>query len=200
MESTHTTTYARVGFTGLFFTITFACFAHQEPVLHVFNHEGAVEVERLQDALYDLYICSFHDVYREFWSEKFEHFMHKNFNHYFEKFKSTDSMTLVVAKHGQDICGWILFDYNQDKSQAIIELICVDIHMKRQGIGKRLVCAIRDLIPEVTTMSLVTKKINTISPHFYESLGFVKTDFMLPEYNAELMQGYEWNEESKDLL
>jgi N-acetylglutamate synthase-like GNAT family acetyltransferase len=177
---------------------TLTCFAHQEPVLHVFNRQNRAEIEQLESPLYDLYINSFHNVYREFWSDEFKDFMQKNFNHYFEKFKSTDSMTLVIAERDRDMCGWMLYDYDQETGQAIVELICVDTNVRRQGIGKRLISAIRGLAPAVKTISVVTKKINSISPHFYESLGFAKTNFMLPEYNADLMQGYEWNAEEKD--
>lgn len=166
--------------------------AYQEPVFHVYGHEDAIAIEQLHDSLYELYIRSFHEIYREYWSEEFADFMQKAFDKYFKKLILTDAMTLVVATRDQDICGWILVDHKRESTRVIIELICVDSHVKRQGIGKRLIYAIRELFPEVTSVAVATMKFNTVARPFYESLGFIETDFMLPEYDPKRKQGYEW--------
>ena len=57
--------------------------------------------------------------------------------------------------------------------------------------GKALIFSIKNYASEVKSLAVVTRKINTISPLFYERLGFVKTNFMLAEYDADETQGYE---------
>lgn len=99
-------------------------------------------------------------------------------------------MLLIAAHKDSEIVGWALF--KRENESALLELLCISPQCWRQGIGRKLVFSICDYFPEVSHISVATRKINAISPHFYEGIGFKKTDFMLPEYSEENMQGFEW--------
>src|SRR6185436_18134189 len=115
----------------------------------------------------------------------------EKFDILFTKLKSSTSMILCVAYVDQALAGFAIFSYNKTRRSCVLEWICIDPTMQRQGIGKKLVFSVQDFISEITSIAVVTNKKNTISPHFYRSLGFIKTGFTLPEYDAALYQGYE---------
>ena len=94
-----------------------------------------------------------------------------------------------VATMDDALVGWILFC--KDQQRAIMDIICISPEYQRKGLGKKLIFSFRECWSEVTNLAVLTRKINAFSPLFYESLGFRKTNFMLPEYNPADVQGYE---------
>lgn len=133
---------------------------------------------------------AFKDVYKNVWSVELEEKVVATFDTYIKEWNINSNMVLITEKENDMLRGWALFKINND--QAILELVCVDPEYCRRGIGKRLVFSILEHYPNISRIGVVTRKINTISPEFYPALGFQKTDFLLPEYNADEIQGYEW--------
>jgi GNAT superfamily N-acetyltransferase len=95
---------------------------------------------------------------------------------------------LVVEKNDQ-VAGWTLLLCNEQS--VIIDIMCVDPLFQKQGVGKALIGAIKEYFPEIRSIAVVTKKVNAVSPFFYERLGFVKTDFLYANHTSDEFQGYE---------
>lgn len=147
---------------------------------HILKEDPAFEY-----ALKEIYDDAFNGIYgKNNWENMFEY--------YIGQFKESNDMMLYIALQNDHMAAWALFKH--DNESAILELLCVDPDFWRHGIGKKLVFAIRDYVPTINHIALVTRTVNRISPHFYESLGFKKTAFTLPEYSsmADQIQGYEW--------
>lgn len=147
---------------------------------------------QFEAALKDTFVSAFKTIYKNEWDDRFQEYMLQIFSRYLERFKSTDDMVLVVASNESALAGWALFCH--EDHHAIIELICVDPKFWRQGIGRKLVFSIQDYIPAIDHLAVVTRKANAMSPYFYESLGFKRTEFKLAEYHSEEMQGFEWQQ------
>lgn len=158
--------------------------------LCMLNQKTFLEDPKIEEIIKGICLSAFESVYKDEWSADFEHYMLQFFNAHIEKFKTNNDMVLVVGTIDNKIGGWVLL-YKEDE-HAVIELLCIEPGYWRQGLGKKLVFSIRDSFPEITRLAVVTRKQNTISPSFYQSLGFKKTSFSLPEYNRDEMQGFEW--------
>lgn len=144
------------------------------------------------ETLKTIFLDAFHTVYIKDWDAKIEQEQNYVFDNYICQFKTDPQMILFVAHKDDQLAGWALFK-KIDEENAILEIICISPKFWRQGIGKKLVFAICDLYPSICHLSLITRKINPISPQFYETLGFKKTDFSLPEYQGfDSLQGFEW--------
>jgi N-acetylglutamate synthase-like GNAT family acetyltransferase len=163
--------------------------SHQSRGLRVIRAQDS-DFSKTSTTLREIYLNAFSQVYAQNWSETLAQSINKGFNKYIERFKQTDNMALFVTEHEQKISGWILFEIDKEKKQAIIELIAIDPAYWRTGLGKKLVFALKQHMPEIKTLFVCTRKINLISPPFYEALGFKKSNFSLPEYAQENMQGY----------
>lgn len=150
----------------------------------------------IQD-LKNIFMEAFHAVYstdEKDWDAEFEQKTAHIFKRYMHEYQTQvgSSWFLVTATQDGQIAGWALFK-RVDDSSAILEILCIRPSYWRKGIGKKLVFSICDLNPGISHIALMTRRINPISPHFYESLGFKKTNFCLPEYaEFENLQGYEW--------
>ncbi|CAN5202770.1 hypothetical protein BH09DEP1_BH09DEP1_3230 [soil metagenome] len=143
--------------------------------------------------LKDVFMDAFHSVYLKDWTLEIEEQTHNVFENYISQYQTNCTMNLVIVLKDNQIAGWALFKKEND-ADAILEILCISPHYWRQGIGKQLAFSICDLYPTINHISLMTRKINPISPQFYEALGFRKTDFSLPEYaNIENLLGYEWH-------
>ena len=171
---------------GLFFSLI-PCYGLEPSItLHV------TRIDQINEpALKNVYFNAFKTVYANDWDAHLEQKVCKIFEDYIEKFMNSSDMILVTANQESNIVGWALF--LKDDQKAVLEILCIDPQVWRQGIGKKLVFSICDYFPEISHISLVTRKINVISPHFYEALGFKKTNLELPEYISGEMQGYEWS-------
>ncbi len=156
---------------------------------HIDSHTFKKD-RHLESALKEVFLSSFETVYKDEWTDQFKEYALQVFSRYIERFKTTDDMILVMASNESSVAGWALFDYHDQK--AILELICVEPAFWRKGVGRKLVFSIRELLPDINHIAVVTRKANAISPHFYKSLGFKKTEFMLAEYEGQQMQGFEW--------
>lgn len=167
--------------------VIFPCYAAGG--LKVVKGSDLISAPQVELNLKTVYFKSFNEVYRSHWSMEFEEAVLGSFNTYIERLKQSNDMVLVMATMDDALSGWILF--YKEQQRAIVELICISPEYQRKGLGKKLIFSIRECWPEVTSIAVVTRKINLISPLFYESLGFRKTNFMLPEYNPADMQGYE---------
>lgn len=168
----------------LFFIVTCQnSFAHQIRLLNKQEYDAS------EHALKNIYAKSFYTVYEEHWSHELNESILEGFATYISRFKNSNDMLLALAQEDSNIIGWVLFYI--EKQNAIVELICVDPAHWRKGIGKSLIFSIKEYCPTIKRLAVVTRKINSITPKFYESLGFKKSNFMLPEYKTEDMQGYE---------
>jgi ribosomal protein S18 acetylase RimI-like enzyme len=169
--------------------VVLSCYAAEG--LQILKANDLIDNPQLELNLKAVYFKSFSEVYRSHWSMEFEEVVLEGFTTYIERFKQSNDMALVVATMDNVLAGWILFYKEQER--AIVELICISPEHQRKGLGKKLIFSIRECWPEVTNLAVVTRRINVISPLFYESLGFRKTNFMLPEYSPADVQGYELN-------
>jgi ribosomal protein S18 acetylase RimI-like enzyme len=168
----------------LFFIATYQnIFAHQIRLLNKQEYNAS------EHALKNLYSKAFYAVYEEHWSRELNESILEVFTTYINRFNNSSDMLLVLAQEDSNIIGWVLFYI--EKQNAIVELICVDPAHWRKGIGKSLLFSIKEYYPTIKSLAVITRKINNITPKFYESLGFKKSNFMLPEYKTEDMQGYE---------
>ncbi len=167
--------------------VIFSCYAAQE--LKVLKGSDLMNDPQVELNLKAVYFKSFNEVYRNHWSMEFEEEVLEGFNTYIERFKQSNDMVLVVATMDDALAGWILFQKEQQR--AIVEIICISPEYQRKGLGKKLIFSFRECWSDLTNLAVLTRKINAFSPLFYESLGFRKTNFMLPEYNPSDVQGYE---------
>jgi ribosomal protein S18 acetylase RimI-like enzyme len=160
-----------------------------EITLDKYDVRDASTICAIEPTLKAVYLTSFGHVYKDHWTEPFAQSFIHYFDNYFEKLKQGDNMLLVVAKKNDRVAGWILFLCREQL--AIIDIICVDPAFQQQGVGKALVFSIKNYLPEIKSVAVVTMRINTVSPFFYERLGFVKTNFLYEDFKADEMQGYE---------
>ena len=167
--------------------VIFSCYAIEE--LKVLKGNDLINDPQLELNLKSVYFKSFNEVYRSHWSMEFEEEVLEGFNTYIERFKQSNDMMLVVALMDDALAGWILFQ--KEQRRVIVEIICISPEYQRKGLGKKLIFSFRECWSEITNLAVLTRKINAFSPLFYESLGFRKTNFMLPEYNPADVQGYE---------
>ena len=143
--------------------------------------------------LKDIFMDSFHAVYIKDWTPEIAQQTKNIFESYISQYQINSAMILVTVSKDEQMAGWALFKKQTD-TDVILEILCISPHFWRQGIGTQLVFSLCDEYPSINHISLMTRKINLISPQFYEALGFKKTDFCLPEYgNFENLQGYEWH-------
>lgn|GEM_PF-4705986 len=149
------------------------------------------EVFVLENELKTVYLQSFNTVYKEYWTNELESAVLSSFDTYISKFKRSQDIFLIVTLLDTTVSGWALFYIEHESERAILELICVAPEHWRKGLGKRLIASIKTYYPTIKSIAVVSRKINIITPQFYQSLGFKKTNFMLPEYNTEDVQGYE---------
>lgn len=157
--------------------------------LEMLDKERMMNLCAIEQELQKVYMASFGKIYKDYWTSELEQRCIDGFNNYIGQLKQNDALFLVVAKKDEQVAGWILFLCKEQS--AIIELICVNPEYQRQGIGKALIFSIKDYARHIQSLAVVTRKINAVSPIFYENLGFVRTSFMLPEYSADEVQGYE---------
>lgn len=141
--------------------------------LQILTPDDLTNSPQIEVDLKVLYLRAFKEVYSDHWSAKLEAMIHEGFDTYITKFKHSNDMVLVVAMKDGAIMGWALF--YKDQQRTILELISIDPQHWRKGIGKKLVLSIKEFCPEISNISVVTRKINALSPLFYESIGFCKT-------------------------
>lgn len=170
--------------------ILIPCYSSESIILKQIESQTLIQDVTLEQNLNRVYLDAFQSVYTTDWTPELEEKVVSIFKSYIEQFKQHNTMLLVAAHKDSEIVGWALF--NKENDNAVLEILCISPQSWRQGIGRKLVFSICDYFPEVSHIALLTRKINAISPHFYEGIGFKKTDFMLPEYRNENMQGFEW--------
>lgn len=162
----------------------------QETNIQILNAGEALPAQ-IQE-LNTVFMDAFSAVYSKDWDAKIEQQTKHIFESYICQFQTNPEMILFVAEKDEQIAGWALFKKLDDEN-VILDILCISPYFWRQGIGKKLAFAICDTHPSINHISLMTRKINPISPQFYEALGFKKTDFYLPEYKEyENLQGFEW--------
>ncbi len=152
------------------------------------NHDAPTICE-IVPSMKSVYIDAFGQVYKDHWAGPLEESFVQYFDDYFDKLEQSHNMLLVVAEKNGQVVGWILFLCSE--RSAIIDILCVDPSFQQQGVGKALVSSIKEYAPDVKSVAVVTQKINTMSPFFYERLGFVKTNFLYDDHSADEVQGYE---------
>lgn len=170
----------------------------QETNIQILN-AGETLPAQIQE-LNTVFMDAFSAVYSKYWDAKIEQQTKDVFANYISQFHTSPQMVLFVAKKESQVAGWALFKKLDDEN-AILEILCISPSFWRQGIGKKLVFSICDFCPTICHIALMTRKINPISPEFYEAMGFKKTDFCLPEYEQyENLLGFEWrkNENYED--
>lgn len=150
-----------------------------------------IDTSEIEQQLHHVYMNAFSTIYHDSWVEV-KPLILRNFPMYLAKFKQEQGWLLVAAEVNDVMAGWALFYINKNDKQAVLEILCIDPAYWRQGLGKKLTFAVRDYYADVTKISLVTSRFNTVSPLFYQSLGFKKVDCMLPEYTVDQVQGFEW--------
>jgi ribosomal protein S18 acetylase RimI-like enzyme len=160
-----------------------------EITLSKYDLHDVPEICAIEPILKKIYLQSFSHVYKDYWTESFRQSFIHHFDTYFETLKKNEHIFLVVAKKNARIAGWMLVLCHEQL--AIIDMICVDPVFQQQGIGTSLVFSIKNYVPHLRSIAVVTKKINAVSPLFYETLGFVKTNFLHADYRADEVQGYQ---------
>ncbi len=143
-----------------------------------------------QAALKSIYINAFSKAYKDYWTPEFETEFKQYCDSSLEESKSNPDMVLITIYLNNTVAGWALFHVKG--SRAILRIICVDPAFQKKGLGKKLVFSIQAICPTIKTIIVFTYLINRDSPLFYESIGFIKTDLMLPEYVEFNMQGFEY--------
>jgi|ERR1700733_6912245 len=171
-------------------TITFSMHA-TDITLYKYDVHNILAICAIETTLKTIYLDAFEQVYRNHWTAQFEQSYINFFDNHIEKLKHSDGMLLVVAKKDNQVAGWILFQcYEQS---AVIEIICVNPTFQQQGIGKALVFSIKDYTLKIKSVTVATQKINTVSPLFYEKLGFIKTNSIPSDDNLPYeKQEYEY--------
>jgi ribosomal protein S18 acetylase RimI-like enzyme len=153
------------------------------------HRSDVVELAAIYDRLAECHFEAFRKAYESSWSDEQDDAVRQGFFDEFDRFYTTDGYLLVLAMQDDTIVGWMSFA--QEKYGVYLDELCVDPAYWGQGIGKALISSIKDYVPDVASIFLLTRKINEVSPHFYEHLGFRKSAFMLPEYSPDFHQGYE---------
>lgn len=163
----------------------------QQPIRLSVLDAKTVTQEQILD-LKNIYLTAFSSVYKKDWDEKFAKQQCDLLEYYIAQYYVNNEMILIIAHKNEQLVGWALFT-RKDNENAILEILCIVPEFWRQGIGKKLVFVICELYPAISHISVMTRKINPISPQFYEAIGFKKTDLHLPDFiEMEKLQGYEW--------
>lgn len=171
-------------------SMSIACFATEFSLTTV---KPAVFIKdfTLESTLQKIFLNAFSTAYKSCWSE-IEKSQLDFYADTIALFKKEKNMLLIVAQTGLTVAGWALFHKN-NKHEVRLEVICIDPAFWRQGLGKKLVFSIIKYWSDVTTIVVSTRMINTLSPQFYESLGFKKTaGITTSEYAPEGLQNFEW--------
>jgi ribosomal protein S18 acetylase RimI-like enzyme len=178
----------------LFSTVTYTLNSTDIKVCQI--HSSELTQDSIED-LKTIFMDAFYSVYIKDWTPILEQQTHFVFDNYIKQLQDTPEMILITALKNDQIVGWALFKKENSKS-TILEILCISPSCWRQGIGKKLTFSICDIYPSINHICLMTRKINPISPSFYEALGFKKTNFTLEEYrdfDFESLLGYEWHKE-----
>jgi len=139
-----------------------------------------------------VYNRAFQTIYKEYLSDGFLQELSNNFTSAMDDFKQFKETTFLhIAQQKDRIVGFALFQKINDNDVSL-DLICIDPTCWRQGVGKQLIFPVKEQCPDVSTIKVVTYKINTQSPKFYEALGFKKTDWVDSHYKQEDIQGFEY--------
>jgi len=162
-----------------------------ELTLDRYDARDVAAVCAIESTLKTVYLRAFERVYKDYWTAEFEQLDRDYFDSHVEKLKHDNQMFIVAAKKNGTVAGWIFFSCHEQS--AIIDIICIDPAFQQQGIGKALIFSIRDYVPAIKTIQVATRRINAISPLFYEKVGFVKTNFVPEDFTADEVQGYELN-------
>lgn len=154
-----------------------------------------IKIEKLNKMLEnqcnDLAIRSFSAIYKQAWNNTFKQKAIAGFQNYLEQFKNNpQDWIFLITQCDTILSGWALFYIDKQKQRVIIEHLSIDPQFWRKGLGKKLIFSLIDYYPKIKSFAVVTRTINNISPKFYTSLGFIKTDFSIAGY-TEPMQGYE---------
>lgn len=100
-----------------------------------------------------------------------------------------NKLHLLVAKKEKNPVGYAFFDLKEYPHVYISEIV-VDPRCKRQGIAKELVFCIMDQLPNVTRVSVMTRKANFQACAFYEALGFQSASFIKEGYDENLFKSF----------
>jgi ribosomal protein S18 acetylase RimI-like enzyme len=96
------------------------------------------------------------------------------------------------AKFEGAVVGYISFSNDNEANTMYINQLAVVPKFSNQGIGKALVFSIFTQLPNTKRLVVITRKINKNSIHFYEKLGFHKSEYMRSGYDSNLYVGYEY--------
>lgn len=88
------------------------------------------------------------------------------------------------------VIGYASFDVN-DAMESYIRYLAVDPSTQHKGIGKRLVYSIIEMFPQISRISLVTRKANLKAINFYKHIGFCESNDQHDGFDSILYMGLE---------
>jgi ribosomal protein S18 acetylase RimI-like enzyme len=98
----------------------------------------------------------------------------------------------VQAFDEERLVGWATFEL-EGSDAAYMNLLVVDPHEQRKGIGKTLTFAINSLYPNINAIHLLIRKVNVEGRKFYERIGFVESDYARDNFvDPALLTGLSW--------
>jgi len=150
----------------------------------------------------DLFVRAFSEAYQNLTVEDLcikkpkEAWLNDAFDGDKELFEATESnvhclravIPAVNEETDETTVGFLLFEEIGNDAVYLCQM-AVDPDMWGRGIGRQLVMAVLDVLPETKELTLVTRKNNSIGIAFYTALGFEKTDFTHEGLNPDLYQG-----------
>lgn len=163
---------------------------YHEMISFDWKKEGLLEEEKI------VFLNSFREAYQDH-SEKDlavqdkQLFLEEAFSDLSEDYFS-QKVQMIVAKKEEKVIGLVAFEPTEVKGQLYIDHMAVDPKYWNRGIGKGLILSILNQFPKVTSLVLITRRINDVARRFYQGLGFIEAPYMHEGYNPERYIGYEF--------
>ena len=100
---------------------------------------------------------------------------------------------LLAALKESAPVGYALFDLSLYPHQVYLSELAVDLRFQGKGIGKQLVFAPLQSLPDTKKIVLITRKANAQAKAFYKAIGFSPSSFIEKGYSPDLYTGYEYS-------
>lgn len=94
---------------------------------------------------------------------------------------NSPELTLLVARRGADICGFLLLHPSGVAASPYVASVATAAEVRGQGVGSALMAAAEGWLPEARHIFLCVSSFNTRARALYERLGYQKVG-EFPDY------------------
>ncbi len=147
----------------------------------------------------EVFINAFSEAYRDLYLDvdnKYELLKNAFEDERNELNNDSKNIYCISAKKDNKVVGYASFEEGDNPYEVYIRQMAVDPSCWSRGIGRNIVFAILDKLPDTKKIVLITRSTNNIACTFYRTLGFKNSEYMHEGYDPNVYQGFEYSIES----